>query len=233
MKQIIDCHAQILKDLLKRKYVDFIKGKSDRLQTPMQIQIKALKCYKYLPPHIIAIELFGMHGLWITRDYADICEYLEFWEINHIYARAARKFIKNAVVIEGDSISAVQNKKLMRTRYNFIISDNPAGAPYGNNYYEHFNLFPKILDYLDDEGLIQLNFINNPYFLNSRHMEEREAFYGKAKPNIAEASDVYSRFITNSGAELRNVLIVPRSDYMVFMTLVIRGGKKDKNYHFA
>ncbi len=151
MSQNLIYYKQVAKDFLKRKYIDLV-SKGGRLQTPMQIQINTLRYCGYLPQQIIAIELFGMHGLWITKDYADICTYLELYEINHIYARFAKNFIKNAVVVEGDSIQAVMQKKLRRDRYNFIVSDNPMGAPYGDNYYEHFDLFPTILDYVDDAG---------------------------------------------------------------------------------
>lgn len=151
MSRNFGIYKQVAKDFLKRKYID-LSRQGDRLQTPMQIQINTLRCHGYLPRRIIAVELFGMHGLWITKDYADICAYLELWEINHVYAAFAKKFIKNAVVVEGDSIHAVLDKKLMKDRYNFIVSDNPLVSPYGDNYFEHFNLFPAVLDYVDDGG---------------------------------------------------------------------------------
>lgn len=215
-------YKQVAKDFLKRQCIDFIR-KGNRLQTPMQIQINTLRCYGYLPQRIIAVELFGMHGLWIVKDYADICTYLELWEINHVYATFAKEFIKKAVVVEGDSIRAVLDRKLMRDRYNLIVSDNPMGSPYGDNYYEHFDLFPSVLDYMDDRGVIQLNFIHNPILLSDKHMQKRETFYGKAKPTIAEAADIYGKLIANRERILEDVLFLPRNDRIGFLTLIIRG----------
>jgi hypothetical protein len=216
---------QIAKDFLKRKYIEIVR-KGDSLQTTMQVQINTLRCYGYLPRRIIAVELFGMHGLWMTKDYADICAYLEMWEIDQVFAAAAKKFIKNAVVVNGNSIRAVLDKKLMLEKYNFIISDNPIGAPYGDNYCEHFDLFPIVLDYVDDGGgIIQLSFIHNPTSLSRSHMMMREAFYGKANPSIAEASEIYGQLVVNGGRILKDILFVPRNDRMAFLTLVI----KEKN----
>jgi hypothetical protein len=213
--------TQIAKDLLKRKCIDFVR-KDGRLQTTMQVQVNTLRCYSYLPQRIIAVEIFGMHGLWITKDYAHICTYLELWEIDRVYAAAAKKYIKNAVVMNGDSIRAVLNKKLMRDSYNFIVSDNPMGAPYGDNYYEHFNLFPTIIDYVDDGGgVIQLNFVHNPISLSYKHMDRRASFYGKANPSIAEASDIYRHLVVNVGRILKDVLFVPRNDRIGFLSLII------------
>jgi hypothetical protein len=68
-----------------------------------------------------------------------------------------------------------------------------------------------------------LNFIHNPILLGDKHMEKREAFYGKAKPTIAEASDIYGKLVVNKGKILEDVLFVPRNDRLAFLTLVIRG----------
>ena len=110
-------YKQIGKDFIKRKYIDLVKG--DRLKTAMQVQIDTLKFYDYLPRRIVAVELFGMHGLWITKDYAPQCAYLEFYEINHVYAMFAKKFIRNATVVEGDSIRAVLGKEAKERQIQF------------------------------------------------------------------------------------------------------------------
>jgi hypothetical protein len=96
-----EIYIQTYKDYLKSKYIDFFK-RGDRLVTPMQLLISTLDSRGYLPEKIIAVELFGMHGLWITKDYANICSYLELYEINPTYANFAKKFIRNAKVITGD-----------------------------------------------------------------------------------------------------------------------------------
>jgi len=46
-----------------------------------------LQVQKLLPKPLIALELFGMHGLWLASDYAHLCDYQEIWEIELIYAK--------------------------------------------------------------------------------------------------------------------------------------------------
>ncbi len=68
-----------------------------------------------------------------------------------------------------------------------------------------------------------MNFIHNPISLTNKHIEKRENFYGKVKPTIAEASDIYRKLVVNKGKILEDVLFVPRNDRLAFLTLVIRG----------
>ena len=82
------------------------------------------------------------------------------YEINPIYARYARKFIKNAVVVNADSVQAVRNGKLRRNDYTFVVIDNLFGC-FGK-YCKHFDLFPNVLRYIKD-GVLALNFFNMKY----------------------------------------------------------------------
>ncbi|MEW6668913.1 MAG: hypothetical protein AB1512_27200 [Thermodesulfobacteriota bacterium] len=215
-------YRQVYKDWLKRRYLDWI-GKGHRLQTPMAMQMSVFHAYGYLPQPIIALELFGMHGLWHTVDYAPACSYLELYEINSVYAKFAKRFIPDAVVIEADSIDAVLNRKLRREKYNFILSDNPMAAPYGHDYFEHFSLFPQIGGYVENGGILLLNFIYNPAGLSREHMEKRESFYGTPSPSINEAVDVYGGFLAEKGRTIVDSLCLPRNDRMAYLALILKG----------
>jgi hypothetical protein len=221
----IEFYSQVYKDWLKRKYIDLVR-RGDRLQTPMEMQINLLNAYSYLQKPIIALELFGMHGLWHTIDYASICSYLELYELNHVYAIFAKKFIKNAMVVEADSINVVLNNKLKKKKYNFIVSDNPLGSPFGNNYFEHFDLFPEIIDYVEDEGVLSLNFIyNDLYSLSKQHSEKRTEFYGNGNPSIREAVDVYKGLFMKRGKAVVDFLFLPRNKHIGYLSLIVKGGE--------
>ena len=118
---------QIFKDLFKRKIIDLAK-KIGRLNTSMDMVILTLKVYNIFPKPLIALDLFGMYGLWVTVDYAPYCDYLEMWEINPKYAKFAHRFLPKAVVNVGDSIKVVKAGQLQRRDYNFIVIDNPMGG---------------------------------------------------------------------------------------------------------
>ena len=132
-------HLVVLKEFLKRKYIDLVK-RGDRLLSPMDVLLRTLNAYGYLPKKMICLDLFGFIGLWVTKDYHHLCDYLEMYEINPIYSKYARKFIKNAVVVNADSVKAVKDGNLKRDKYSFVVIDNPFGC-FGN-YCEHFDLFP-------------------------------------------------------------------------------------------
>lgn len=211
-------YQQVLKDLLKRKYVDF--SKRGRLQTPMGMLVSILNAQGYLPTELIALEIFGMHGLWVTRDYASLCSYLELYEINPIYAKYAKIFIRNATVHNSDSIEAILKRQLKKTKYNYIVSDNPFSSPFGKGYYEHFDFFPSITDYMDS-GILSLNFAHNieNTRLSKEHLNKREEFYGKANPSVKEAVEVYRKSMKNM--QLVDYIFLPRNDIISFLAFVI------------
>lgn len=72
----------LAKDYAKRKVLELFQ-KSDRCKSPFQVILLILRHYDILPSPMIALEVFGMHGLWATKDYAHYCDYLELWEIDH------------------------------------------------------------------------------------------------------------------------------------------------------
>jgi hypothetical protein len=210
-------------DYLKYRYTRFAARGNWRLRTPMQMLLAMLEMKGHLPKSLVALELFGRHGLWITKDYADRCDYLEFYEIDPQYAKFARRFIPRAIVITADSIERVKTKGLRKDKYNFIVADNPYGSPYGNNYYEHFDLLPEILYYLD-EGIFLINFIYNVkgMKISDQQVEKRKAYYGTPVPPVCTAVNVYRDIIEKQGIGVLDAICVPRNPNISFMAFVLK-----------
>ena len=61
-------HMQSFRDFLKTGYIGLVK-RGGRLRSPMEILILTSHALGYIPEEVIALELFGKHGLWMTKDY--------------------------------------------------------------------------------------------------------------------------------------------------------------------
>jgi hypothetical protein len=211
---------QIAQDSVKRRIID-VAQKAGRLQTPMTQLLGTLATYDVLPRDINALELFGMHGLWHTRDYASRCSSLEFYEIDPTYAAYAGRTLPNTDVIVADSIETVKTGRLRRDKYNLVISDNPFRAPYGKGYAEHFDLFPELLGHIDD-GVLILVFLPPRSQFSDEHARRRENFYGKVDPSIDEAADVYREHLGNAGLSCPKYLYTYRNPSLGYLTFVCR-----------
>ena len=166
---------QLAQDMAKRRIIDVAQG-AGRLQTPMTQLLGTLDTYGVLPPTVDALEVFGMHGLWDTRDYVGRCSSLEFYEF-----RPTPRTRPNTEVIVADSIEAVKTGALRRDRYDLILSDNPSRSPFGKGYVEHFDLFPDLLRYIDD-GVLVLSVLPPGTDLAPEHARRRQEFYGEGRP---------------------------------------------------
>lgn len=121
--------SQYLKDSAKTKLSDFISGKFGRLRTGMQNIFLQLSLKKLLPDKLIAIELFGMHGLWHTKDYIRHVQSLDLFELDQKYHRLSKKVFKGFPVtyFNEDSISYIAATD---KRYNLVVADIPAGGDF-------------------------------------------------------------------------------------------------------
>jgi len=233
---------RITKDFLKRKMLDFFKSVplGVELLTPMEIVIQTLRANNILPSPLVALELFGRHGLWATADYAAFCQYLEFLEIDPKYANFAKHYFPNAVVKCGDSFALVKEKKLARSKYNFIVIDNPLWGIYGKDYCEHFNLFPQIFDYSDTNSMLVINICwDVSSFLGGMGDNEitdwfkrRTIFYcleGKSSGQKIEVNQIvraYEQKASQCGFQVRRSFIVPRYPNQKLGLLVLCLAKK-------
>lgn len=217
MKQIL----KFVNDYFKRLIVD-VARKLGRLKTPMDITIDTLRSFNSLPKNLNALEVFGMYGLWHTRDYFPLCNQLEIYEWDKTYYTLLKMQYPKSVCVHADSVMAINEHKLKRNLYNFIVVDNPIGEKYGNNYFEHFNFFENMIRYTDNNGVIVLNFIlSETHHINSESREARKAFYGKEFPSINEAIDAYQKKIVTVGRTLKSWHYIPRNNKIGYICLLI------------
>jgi len=231
----------IVKAFIKRKIIDFLR-KVSGLKTSMDIVVLTLQVCKLLPKPLIALEVFGKHGLGVTRDYAHLCDYLELWEIDTIYAKFARKFLPEAVVKIGDSIDAVKTGKLLRNDYNFIVIDNPIVSFFGSgNYCEHFDLFPALLKRIADKSILIMNVVvdmkaivnNFPYISLKNWTIRRKEFYQKnedkevIEPNVETMINLYKKIVSEEDFTITNAFLVPRDTCMVVLVIVLKRNSKE------
>jgi hypothetical protein len=211
---------QLAQDVVKRRIIDVAQG-AGRLQTPMTQLLGTLDTYGVLPPKVDALELFGMHGLWHTRDYVGRCSSLEFYEVDPTYAAYAARTLPNTEVIVADSIEAVKTGALRRDRYDLILSDNPSRSPFGEGYVEHFDLFPDLLRYIDD-GVLVLSILPPGTDLAPEHARRREEFYGKVDPCVDEAAAVYLEHLAAAGLHAPKYHYTYRNAGLGYLAFVCR-----------
>ena len=228
--------VDIAKDVVKRKLVDLGRRSTIRLRTAMDITILTLQAYNLFPKSVIALEVFGMCGLWVTTEYAPRCDYIELWEINPVYAKFASRFVPKANVINGDSIEAVNKGNLPRNDYNFVVIDNPISGPFNSEKYcEHFDLFPAMFDRVAKKTIFIMNAIINmdeiavryPSLSFDEWTTRRKAFYGVQNNDGVSKIEAdrlieYYRIMFNSwNVHIENIFYIPRNSYLGFMVIVI------------
>jgi len=222
----------IYKEILKRKTLDILK--MGRLNTPMQNVMLALQAHHYSCKDLIALDIFGMHGLWNTKDFAPYCSYLEMWDIDPIYTHFAKKIIPSACVVTGNSIEVVNTGKLLKNKYNFIVSDNFVAGEYGGKYYEHFDFFENIFNYTDNTTIVIFNVVPNvekvasTYQINKTKLdlwiEKRKLFYQESEVIYFPANKLienYSEKILRKNYNVDFAFFVPRNELIGFVVLKI------------
>lgn len=212
---------KLLKERIKRLFIDFGR-KIGRLKTPMDIVILWLKTNNYFPKQLVALEPFGMHGLWHTKDYSPYCVYNEIFEIEKSYFNFLKKEFPQFNCRMEDSIQAIKNHNLNRDKYNFIVIDNPYGGIYGNIYCEHFDLFHSVLNYLEEDSILILNFIIDQSNFTGEQIKRRENFYGKTRITAKEAMNFYIKAIElNQDKKVIDSIIIPRNEVIGYLVFVI------------
>jgi hypothetical protein len=211
---------QLAQDVVKRRIIDVAQG-AGRLQTPMTQLLGTLDTYGVLPATVDALELFGMHGLWHTRDYVGRCSSLEFYEVEPTYAAFAARTLPRTEVIVADSIEAVRTGGLHRQTYDLVVSDNPSRSPFGKGYVEHFDLFPDLLHYIDD-GVLVLSILPPGTEFAPEHARRRRDFYGTADPSVDEAAAVYLEHLAAAGLGCPKHLYTYRYPHLGYLAFVCR-----------
>lgn len=235
---MLNDRIKIYKAFFKRKMLDVSRGMG-RLYTPMDMVILNLKIRGYIYKHLTGLDLFVKHGLWVSNDYASQCDSLECWEIDSLYGKFAERNIPchNLMLRIGDSIKAVQNNKLSRNKYSFIVIDNPIWSPYGGKYYEYFDLFPSIFKYVGEECIIVVNILLDMEShaksigekeISGEWIDRRKDFYGVDNKkdvillDIKDAMRKHRELSDESNVNLNDVFYVPRSEKVAFLIMCFK-----------
>jgi hypothetical protein len=215
----VSIRSNIRKERVKRAFVDAGR-RVGRLKTPMDIVLLWLKANAYLPDRLVAVEPFGMHGLWHVRDYAGLCESNEVLEVERDYFDFLAKSYPRFTCRMEDSIRAFRDRTLLREKYNFIVIDNPYGI-YGDDYCEHFELIDPAIGYLDKGGVLILNLTLGSEF-DADVRRRREAFYGKAVITPREALEFYrARIEAQTTNAVRDMVLVPRNEHLGYLVFAL------------
>jgi hypothetical protein len=231
---------RIYKEFFVSKIIGLFKGRPFYLKTPIDYLILLFKTSGLLPSNVIAIELFGMYGVYLTKHYARYCETVDMWEIDPKYVYYANKFKeRNVTVIQGDSVSSVQNG-LIQKQYNLLIVDNPLVSPYGDGLIEHFNVMPSVFKIAKEKFIIIFNVIlTDPavlyerYNLNAEvHVKNRQ-FWVQERKKFYENTDgihippqkyleIYAQKFDQWGMEVQFSTFLPRDERVGFLAFALK-----------
>jgi len=216
----------IIFDRIKRWIIDTAR-KSNRLKTPMDYILQTLEPLDLLPANAVAVDLFGMYGLWTTRDIYPYCRRIELWEIDPVYARWAKRFLADAAVFCGDSIKAMSEGRLSQQFYDFILIDNPLGC--FDKYCEHFEALPLAMKYIHRTVMV-LNVIPsvkpvlNNYQRSDQYINDwilrRRLFYQKDNAENITVSEIlifYRNYFETNGFVVKFLSFVPRTPVVLFL----------------
>lgn len=119
-----------IKENIKSMLVSLVKRKLGRLGTSMDYVITTLRAKHYLAENAEAIELFGMFGLWHTKDYINYVSNIDFFDIDNDYIKYARRVFDNKSKVtfyNEDSIKFIQKTD---KKYDLVIADTPYSATF-------------------------------------------------------------------------------------------------------
>lgn len=187
-------------DRLKLAISNKISGENKRHKTAMQQLLLILKVKNLLPKHIMAVELFGMHGLWHTMDYIEKVESLDIFEINPTYHKLSKRLLKKYSVrfFLQDSIAFIATTNL---RYNFVVAD----IPFGGNFYTSNGLpffLLNLIKLVDPDGGVLIFNCHARYF---QHFEN-------LKLQIASVVDSHS---------IKEIFCMPRNESIGYIILAL------------
>lgn len=194
-----------LKEKIKCDIYQFVSKYMRRTQTPMKQVILQLQQKGYWNPQkISALEMFGMFGLWHTKDYVNQVKHIDFFEIDRKCIQYAKRVFKkeDMTFYCADSI-----KYLKRThvRYDLIVADIPYA--FTDGFDKNTGLPPFLKDMIHavstrggGYGIIIMN-IHSSYIKNYRKINEavvsssdkdvRDIFYVIRNPKITYAVFVF------------------------------------------
>lgn len=136
-----------------------------------------------------------------------------------MFAITARRVLASEIanVHCQDSIQAVQSRERPRDDYNFVLLEHGVGQIIGDNYCEHFDLFPQLFDPLGQETVIIANMNRTrvrPQDFDPRYLERRKDYFGVTTdaetlyPSFEILDKTYRSLIPEKW-RLRDIFFVP------------------------
>jgi hypothetical protein len=236
LHKVLGERVLLWRDMRRRNRIERLR-REGLVLTTMDATMSTLRLHGLLPVPTVALEPFGKFGLRKTLDYVGMCESLDFYEYEEAFARHARRLLpSNATVHCSDSIAAIQEGRLPRRDYNFVMSDHPFGEIYGKGYADHYDFFPHLFQYLAPAAVIVLNLFitTNAGKLDARYLSRRREFYGARTdaealwPSFDAVVGVHTRLLP-AGWTLVKALAVPHpldrtptGEEVYFLVLAVR-----------
>jgi len=226
-----------LRNLAYRRFLDwyrasrFCQSIGSGMVTPLESMFRQLELLHLLPKPLIALEVFGGTGLFKTIDLAPRCEHITHLEISEALIHHAKKVLptEKTAFLNEDSIEAVRKGTLHRRDYNLIHIDNSPGC-FGPGYCENFDLFPQVLDYMADEGVLVFNVWLDIGDMDpgSAWLSRRKAFFGLGEgddPRCIEyelAKRAYLSKIPEDRFVLRDSFAVTHYGKTIYLVIALR-----------
>jgi hypothetical protein len=222
-----------LRTLAYRKFLDWYRRSEycrmtgSGMLTPLDAVFRNLELRGLYPDPLIVLEVFGGVGLCKTIDIAPRAAHITHLELHEALVHHAKKMLPNdkTVFVVGDSIRAVNERRLPRQDYNFIHIDNDCGR-FGD-YFENFDLFPAIADCLGERGCLVFNVQldirdKDPEAL---WLQRRREFFGlaasgdPARIDYATAQRAYLAHIPQDRFAVGDVFPVPHHGETIYMVM--------------
>lgn len=204
-------------------------------EPPIETLFRILEIEGFACQGLRGLEVFGMHGLWVVKDYLRRCDTLDLWEINPKYARFACRLGPSVKIICGDSVKAICTHDPRIGRYDLIHIDSPQ-IPFGPGYCEHFDLFPHVLSHLHSTrgGLLVINFLGNtrsdiePHSIMT-HARRRREFYGTESLTPRTAIAAYQRYAEGVGLDIVYHCVIPKNSLVYNIGMVLKPRSTQRN----
>ena len=234
-KAYLRTRIRIFKAQVRRFYWDFGRKKiTPPLRSPLDIVFLSLAMKNLLPDKLVALDLFGDHGLKTSLDYTPFCEKVDLWDINPLVCKIAKKIHKNnnIYVHQGDSILALQNG-CINEKYNLVLIDNPPGVYGQKTYCENFEIFPKVFDVLHTDSILILNVFldlqkycdNHGMKIPSEWLQKRKIFFQKEDVSrIApyEMIQLYMNKVPDDDFTISDAFLIPRSPELPWLVMCLK-----------
>ena len=190
-----------IREKIKCELYRFLTRITPRVQTPMQQVFFQLqyKGYWNSGSDKKALEMFGMFGLWHTRDYIKQVGQIDFFEIDEKIIHYAKKALKEKVNFYcADSIKYIGETK---KKYNLVVADTPYCFTDGFDPNTGIPPFMKdMLCTMSSGGVIIMNL--HTEYLHMHH-------------------DIYSQIKNMTEREIKDLFYVIRNSMITYVVVVM------------